>query len=211
MKSVGLSSVSPSMRRGAVVVQAKGAGIERATNTRPEVEAAIQAGLDKCLTATNLPLPNKRQVNFCTHPLFIHSSCPVSIHDQPTGPSIPPHNLQGKVRDTYDLGDRVVIVTTDRQSAFDRLLASVPFKGQVLNQTSAWWMKNSTHIVPNALISTPDPNVSVMKKCTYVYDGSTKTQNELIRHFVRCNFEAYMYAHRIVCCAPCYMHCILDI
>jgi hypothetical protein len=38
---------------------------------------------------------------------------------------------QGKVRDTYDLGDRVVIVTTDRQSAFDRLLASVPFKGQV--------------------------------------------------------------------------------
>jgi hypothetical protein len=39
--------------------------------------------------------------------------------------------LQGKVRDTYDLGDKVVIVTTDRQSAFDRLLASVPFKGQV--------------------------------------------------------------------------------
>ena len=38
---------------------------------------------------------------------------------------------QGKVRDTYDLGDKVVIVTTDRQSAFDRLLASVPFKGQV--------------------------------------------------------------------------------
>ena len=38
---------------------------------------------------------------------------------------------QGKVRDTYDMGDKVVIVTTDRQSAFDRLLASVPFKGQV--------------------------------------------------------------------------------
>lgn len=51
------------------------------------------------------------------------------------------------------------------QSAFDRLLASVPFKGQVLNQTSAWWMKNTTHIVKNALLSTPDPNVAVMKKC----------------------------------------------
>lgn len=57
-------------------------------------------------------------------------------------------------------------MTTDRQSAFDRLLASVPFKGQVLNQTAAWWMKHTTHIVPNALLSTPDPNVSVMKKCT---------------------------------------------
>jgi phosphoribosylaminoimidazole-succinocarboxamide synthase len=73
---------------------------------------------------------------------------------------------QGKVRDTYDLGDKVLIVTTDRQSAFDRHLASIPFKGQVLNQTSAWWFKNTTHIVKNALLSVPDPNVSIMKKCT---------------------------------------------
>lgn len=73
---------------------------------------------------------------------------------------------QGKVRDTYDLGDRVVIVTTDRQSAFDRLLAAVPFKGQVLNQTAAWWLRQTDSFVPNALIATPDPNVAVMKKCT---------------------------------------------
>lgn len=71
------------------------------------------------------------------------------------------------MRDTYDVGNgTLVIVTTDRQSAFDRLLTSVPFKGQVLNQTSAWWMENTKHIVPNALIDVPDPNVSVMKKCT---------------------------------------------
>ena len=44
----------------------------------------------------------------------------------------------GKVRDRYDLGDRMVLITTDRQSAFDRVLAAVPFKGQVLNMTSAW-------------------------------------------------------------------------
>ena len=69
------------------------------------------------------------------------------------------------MRDTYDLGDRVVIVTTDRQSAFDRLLASIPFKGQVLNQTAAWWLERTAHIVPNALLGTPDPNVAVMKKC----------------------------------------------
>ena len=45
-----------------------------------------------------------------------------------------------------------MIVTTDRQSAFDRLLAAVPFKGAVLNQTSAWWMARTAHIVPNALL-----------------------------------------------------------
>jgi hypothetical protein len=78
----------------------------------------------------------------------------------------PPAPLQGKVRDTYDLGDRVIIVTTDRQSAFDRLLASIPFKGQVLNQTAAWWFDNTKHIVQNAVLSVPDPNVTVMKKCT---------------------------------------------
>ena len=57
-------------------------------------------------------------------------------------------------------------MTTDRQSAFDRLLANVPFKGQVLNQTSAWWFSKTTHIVPNAVLSVPDPNVTIMKKCT---------------------------------------------
>jgi phosphoribosylaminoimidazole-succinocarboxamide synthase len=77
-----------------------------------------------------------------------------------------PNRRQGKVRDTYDLGDRVVVVTTDRQSAFDRLLAAVPFKGQVLNQTAAWWFEQTRDMVPNALLSTPDPNVSVMKKCS---------------------------------------------
>ena len=45
--------------------------------------------------------------------------------------------LTGKVRDQYDIGDKIILLTTDRQSAFDRILASIPFKGQVLNQTSA--------------------------------------------------------------------------
>ena len=76
-----------------------------------------------------------------------------------------PGKRQGKVRDTYDLGDRLVIITTDRQSAFDRLLASVPFKGAVLNATAAWWFERTTHIVPNAVVSVPDPNVTIMRKC----------------------------------------------
>jgi phosphoribosylaminoimidazole-succinocarboxamide synthase len=74
--------------------------------------------------------------------------------------------VQGKVRDTYDLGERLLIITTDRLSAFDRLLASIPFKGQVLNKTSAWWFRQTEHIARNALLSTPDPNVSVMRKCS---------------------------------------------
>lgn len=69
------------------------------------------------------------------------------------------------MRDTYDAGSLIVIVTTDRQSAFDRLLANIPFKGQVLNQTSTWWFNRTEGIVPNALVGVPDPRVAVMKKC----------------------------------------------
>lgn len=74
------------------------------------------------------------------------------------------YDPQGKVRDTYILGDKILLVSTDRQSAFDRLLASVPYKGQVLNQTSAWWFDKTDHIVPNGLLNVPDPNVIVMEK-----------------------------------------------
>ena len=72
----------------------------------------------------------------------------------------------GKVRDQYDLGDKIVLITTDRQSAFDRVLASIPFKGQVLNQTSVWWFNQTKNIIPNHLIKTPDPNVIIAKKCS---------------------------------------------
>ena len=74
--------------------------------------------------------------------------------------------IVNKVRDRHDVGDRVVLITTDRQSAFDRVLAAVPFKGQALNLTSAWWFEQTRHIVPNQVLSIPDPNVTVAKKCT---------------------------------------------
>ncbi len=72
---------------------------------------------------------------------------------------------KGKVRDQYDLGNKIALITTDRQSAFDRVLASIPFKGQVLNQTSAWWFEKTKDIIPNHVISIPDPNVTLAKKC----------------------------------------------
>ncbi len=74
--------------------------------------------------------------------------------------------ITGKVRDTYLLEDKLVLITTDRLSAFDRVLASIPFKGQVLNQTSAWWFEKTRHILPNHVLGIPDPNATLGKKCT---------------------------------------------
>ena len=71
----------------------------------------------------------------------------------------------GKVRDQYELGDKIVLITTDRQSAFDRVLASIPFKGQVLNLTSAWWFDKTKNIIPNQVINIPDPNLTLAKNC----------------------------------------------
>mmetsp|Transcript_27740 Transcript_27740/g.40578 ORF Transcript_27740/g.40578 Transcript_27740/m.40578 type:complete len:305 (+) Transcript_27740:94-1008(+) len=77
-----------------------------------------------------------------------------------------PVRISGKVRDRFDLGDKLALVTTDRQSGFDRMLALVPFKGQVLNLTSAYWFEMTEHIIPNHIVSVPHGNVSVVKKCT---------------------------------------------
>jgi len=74
--------------------------------------------------------------------------------------------ISGKVRDRYDLGDTLALVTTDRQSGFDRMLALVPYKGAVLNLTSAFWFQETKDIIGNHLISVPHPNVSIVKKCT---------------------------------------------
>jgi phosphoribosylaminoimidazole-succinocarboxamide synthase len=77
-----------------------------------------------------------------------------------------PNRKKGKVRDTYDLGDKLLLITTDRQSAFDRILANIPFKGQVLNQVSAFWFEQTRDIVPNQVVEIPDPNVTLAKKCS---------------------------------------------
>jgi len=73
----------------------------------------------------------------------------------------------GKVRVSYALPNgRRLFVTTDRLSAFDRIIAGVPYKGQVLNQLSMWWFQNTADIVPNHAISEPDPNVLVALEAT---------------------------------------------
>ncbi|MBU1445738.1 phosphoribosylaminoimidazolesuccinocarboxamide synthase [Patescibacteria group bacterium] len=66
---------------------------------------------------------------------------------------------EGKVRDNYTLGDRRLIVVTDRLSAFDCIITEIPFKGQVLNQMATFWFEKTKDIIGNHMISVPDPNV----------------------------------------------------
>jgi phosphoribosylaminoimidazole-succinocarboxamide synthase len=71
----------------------------------------------------------------------------------------------GKVRDVYHRGSLLVLITTDRLSAFDRVLTTIPFKGEVLNRLSQFWFQRTRDIVPNAFLDMPDPNVMVARSC----------------------------------------------
>lgn len=72
---------------------------------------------------------------------------------------------QGKVRDWYKRGNERIIIVTDRISAFDKILGTIPFKGQVLNQIAAFWFEKTRHIAPNHVIFVPDPNVMIVREC----------------------------------------------
>ena len=78
----------------------------------------------------------------------------------------------GKVRDIYIQPDlptgqagKLILISTDRHSSFDRIIAHIPFKGQVLNQSSAFWFENTKDILPNHVLAIPDPNAVVARKC----------------------------------------------
>jgi len=97
----------------------------------------------------------------------------------------PYNRYSGKVRESFSLPNaQRLVVTTDRLSAFDVVLTALPYKGQVLNQLSAFWFEKTTDIIPNHLLEVPDPNVSLVRECNplpvevivrgYI-TGSTKT------------------------------------
>ena len=75
---------------------------------------------------------------------------------------------QGKVRDFYIVGDKRIIATTDRISAFDVILGHIPHKGAVLNQLSAFWFDKTKDIISNHLISVPHPNISIVKNAKII-------------------------------------------
>ncbi|MBY8984984.1 MAG: phosphoribosylaminoimidazolesuccinocarboxamide synthase [Candidatus Lokiarchaeota archaeon] len=72
---------------------------------------------------------------------------------------------KGKVRDNYIQENIRIIVATDRLSAFDRVMTTIPFKGQMLNQLSSFWFEKTKDLVKNHIINIPDPNVSVVHQC----------------------------------------------
>jgi phosphoribosylaminoimidazole-succinocarboxamide synthase len=72
---------------------------------------------------------------------------------------------EGKVRDVYVDGDRMFLVATDRLSAFDRVLSTVPFKGEVLTRTALYWFEHTRDIVENHVLDAPDPSVMVVRRC----------------------------------------------
>jgi phosphoribosylaminoimidazole-succinocarboxamide synthase len=73
-----------------------------------------------------------------------------------------PNYYRGKVRENYDLPDgRRIIISTDRLSAFDRILTSIPYKGHVLTQTARYWFEETRDICPNHVLEYPDPNVVI--------------------------------------------------
>ncbi|MDZ4767535.1 MAG: phosphoribosylaminoimidazolesuccinocarboxamide synthase [Chloroflexota bacterium] len=70
----------------------------------------------------------------------------------------------GKVRDLYTRDGERALITTDRVSAFDRVLGTIPYKGQVLNQLSLWWFEQVADVVANHVVASPDPNVTIARE-----------------------------------------------
>lgn len=102
---------------------------------------------------------------------------------------------KGKVRDVYFVKDYVIMVATDRISAFDHILPrAIPLKGQILNQMASYFLQNTAEVVPNWLLATPDPNVSIGKLCT-PFKIEVVVRNYLTGHAWR----TYKSGQRILC------------
>lgn len=76
-------------------------------------------------------------------------------------------HYRGKVRENFidEENHQRIIISTDRLSAFDKVITTIPFKGQLLNQMSTFWFEKTKHIAPNHIIDIPDPNVVRVHEC----------------------------------------------
>ena len=102
---------------------------------------------------------------------------------------------RGKVRDVYGIGDHLLMITSDRISAFDVVLPKlIPFKGQVLNQIASYFLQKTADIVPNWLVATPDPNAAYGLKCE-PFAIEMVIRGYLVGHLWR----EYKAGKRIVC------------
>lgn len=105
---------------------------------------------------------------------------------------------RGKVRDVYTVGDQLVMVASDRISAFDHVLSRpIPYKGQVLNQVATYFLEATRDIVPNWLVSVPDPNVAIGIACE-PYKVEMVIRGYLVGHAWR----EYKAGKRMLCGVP---------
>ena len=93
---------------------------------------------------------------------------PEALHRRLAGDGRLPAVVSGKVRDRVDLGSRLLLVTSDRVSAFDRILTTIPLKGQVLNQLSVFWFERTADIVANHLLREVTPRSMLVRRCAVV-------------------------------------------
>ena len=104
----------------------------------------------------------------------------------------------GKVRDVHFVKDKLVIVASDRISAFDHILPkAIPYKGQILNKIATHFLKASEHIVPNWLEAVPDPNVSIGKKAE-----SIKLEMVVRGYLAGHAWREYKAGKRLICGVP---------
>lgn len=105
---------------------------------------------------------------------------------------------RGKVRDVYTVGEHLVMVASDRISAFDHILPRpIPFKGQVLNQVATYFLQATKDIVPNWLESTPDPNVAIGVACE-----PFKVEMVIRAYLVGHAWREYAAGKRLLCGVP---------
>ncbi|XLT44526.1 hypothetical protein HN873_037130, partial [Arachis hypogaea] len=129
----------------------------KANNNFPTLSATVEPQKHAALPDTLLNSTRKNQVlQFIRTTPFNYLSETNFYHTVPALTS----KTRGK---TYDNGEYLVLVTT-----VDRVINSIPFKGQVLNQTSLWWFERTQHITTNAVVSTPDPNVIIARNKLFV-------------------------------------------
>ncbi|MBI4991116.1 phosphoribosylaminoimidazolesuccinocarboxamide synthase [Candidatus Gottesmanbacteria bacterium] len=104
---------------------------------------------------------------------------------------------QGKVRDFYKLQGKRVLITTDRISAFDRVLGFIPYKGQVLNQLSSFWFSKTSDIIPNHILAIPHPNVAIVKE-TVPYSVEMVVRGFITGVTVTSLWRAYELGERVI-------------
>ena len=105
---------------------------------------------------------------------------------------------RGKVRDVYFFGDKMAMIASDRISAFDVVLPKpIPYKGQVLNQVAAQFLKDTSDIIPNWVEAVPHPNVTIGKRCE-AFPVEMVIRGYLTGHAWR----QYKEGHRLLCGVP---------